>query len=33
MTFPATHAVYKWLGAGDNVAVAIRDSGHCDISG
>ncbi|KAF8887577.1 hypothetical protein BD779DRAFT_504185 [Infundibulicybe gibba] len=33
VTFPGTQAVYKWLGAGDKVGVAIRNSGHCDNSG
>jgi hypothetical protein len=33
VTFPATQAVYNFLGVRDNVGVAIRDSWHCDISG
>ncbi|KAL5524931.1 hypothetical protein ACEPAF_8800 [Sanghuangporus sanghuang] len=33
VTFPATKAVFDFLGVGDKVGVAIRDSWHCDISG
>ncbi|KAL1676858.1 carbohydrate esterase family 15 protein [Schizophyllum commune] len=33
VTFPATLALYEWLGAGDNVGIALRNSGHCDPSG
>ncbi|KAL5498115.1 hypothetical protein ACEPAH_2245 [Sanghuangporus vaninii] len=33
VTFIAAKAVYDWLGVGDKIGVAIRDSGHCDIFG
>ncbi|TRM59048.1 carbohydrate esterase family 15 protein [Schizophyllum amplum] len=33
VTFPATLALYDWLGAGDQVGVSLRNSGHCDPSG
>ncbi|KAL5498114.1 hypothetical protein ACEPAH_2244 [Sanghuangporus vaninii] len=33
VTFPATKAVFDFLGVGDKVGVAIRDSWHCDFSG
>ncbi|KAI4527779.1 carbohydrate esterase family 15 protein [Schizophyllum commune Loenen D] len=33
VTFPATLALYEWLGAGENVGIALRNSGHCDPSG
>ena len=33
VTFPATQVVYKFLGAEENVGVALRNSGHCDPSG
>ncbi|KAF9525769.1 hypothetical protein CPB83DRAFT_908886 [Crepidotus variabilis] len=33
VTFPSTQAVYKWLGATDNVGLALRSGGHCDPSG
>ncbi|KAL1744900.1 carbohydrate esterase family 15 protein [Schizophyllum fasciatum] len=33
VTFPATLALYEWLGAGDRVGISLRNSGHCDPSG
>ncbi|KAH8115116.1 hypothetical protein DFH11DRAFT_1508196 [Phellopilus nigrolimitatus] len=33
VTFPASKAVYDWLGASDKIGVAIRNSSHCDIFG
>ena len=33
VVFPATQAVYKFLGAEQNVGVALRNSAHCDPSG
>ena len=31
--FPAAKVVYDFLGAGDKLAIAIRQGGHCDPSG
>jgi hypothetical protein len=33
VTYPAAKAVYKWLGVGDQLGMAIRSGGHCDMSG
>ena len=33
VTYVAAESVYKWLGVGEQVGVAIRNSSHCDISG
>ena len=33
VTFIAAEKVYEGLGAANKIGVAIRDSGHCDISG
>lgn len=31
--FPAAQLVYKWLGVGDQIGMAIRSGAHCDPSG
>lgn len=33
VVYPAAKAVYDWLGAGDQIAMAVRSGGHCDMSG
>lgn len=33
VVYPAAKAVYDWLGAGDQIGMAIRTGGHCDMSG
>jgi hypothetical protein len=33
VVYPAAKVVYDWLGAGDQIAMAIRSGGHCDMSG
>lgn len=33
VTFPAAKAVYNWLGAGEQLGMAIPSGGHCDING
>ncbi|KAF2203018.1 hypothetical protein GQ43DRAFT_500603 [Delitschia confertaspora ATCC 74209] len=33
VTYPAAKAVYSWLGVGDQLGMAIRSGGHCDMSG
>ena len=33
VTFIGTEPVYDFLNASDKLAIAIQDSGHCDISG
>lgn len=33
VTFPAAKAVFDFLGVGEKVGVAIRNSWHCDIFG
>jgi hypothetical protein len=33
VVFPAARELYKWLGADDQIALAIRSGGHCDMAG
>ncbi|KAI9149634.1 4-O-methyl-glucuronoyl methylesterase [Paramyrothecium foliicola] len=33
VVFPAAREVYKWLGADNQIALAVRNGGHCDMSG
>lgn len=33
VVFPAAEAVYRWLGVEDQIALAVRSGGHCDMSG
>lgn len=33
VVFPAARVVYEFLGEGDKLAIAIREGGHCDVSG
>ncbi|KAI1484649.1 hypothetical protein F5X96DRAFT_425607 [Biscogniauxia mediterranea] len=33
IVYPAAKVVYDWLGAGDQIAMSVRDGGHCDMSG
>ena len=33
VTFPAAKVVYSWLGAGENLGMAIPSGGHCDMNG
>ncbi|KAH8196441.1 hypothetical protein TruAng_009401 [Truncatella angustata] len=33
VVFPAAKLVYDWLGVGEQIGMAIRSGGHCDMSG
>lgn len=33
VVYPAAKLVYDWLGVGDQIGMAIRSGGHCDLSG
>ncbi|KAI0599840.1 hypothetical protein F4775DRAFT_599722 [Biscogniauxia sp. FL1348] len=33
VVYPAAKIVYDWLGVGDQIAMSVRDGGHCDMSG
>lgn len=33
VVYPAVKLIYNWLGAGDQVGMAVRSGAHCDNSG
>lgn len=33
VVFPAAKVVYDWLDVGDQIGIAIREGGHCDLAG